>query len=824
MKTPLNWISLYTPLQTLLEKKSITELAHEYSVHIAEIDGIEGHRIDKVVVGKVIKCEKHPESTKLSICEVNVGNGVIETILTGAPNIVDATYVAVALVGAKLSEDFTIGERKMAGMMSRGMICGADEIWLSKEPDGGIMILEEIWDTALLEEMIGKSVFDLKVTFPWINGEKYEYTLWDTTFEIDNKFITNRPDLFGVYGNAREWGAVFDLDFHPYASDEKIKSINEFSLKILTNRCLAYHAIKMEDITVGKMPLGIRLMMERADLTTKMDLVDITNCILGEFGQPMHVFDADKVVGGIQVRLAKTGEKILALNGVEYALTEDDMVIADDNWPIAIAGVIGGMDSAVSKSTTSVIWESATFDAVSVRLTAQRHGIRTDASTRYEKSLDPLLAGFATSRIFDYLRFLDKNINVTAMASYLDEKQVNHITIDVDYDFISMKAGTQIENETVNQILKKLGFEFSTYDSHISVKVPSWRASKDVSIKEDIAEEVIRIYGYERIAPTPLDANFSISQKNSEHALRDVVLDFWQHAHWSEVYNYSFTNAALEKRILSPNMDDAVGIMNAYNVDYTHMRRSLSVRLFESIANNRKNDEHLSFFEIGRVYSKDIGYTQNVDELLTSISTPKPYGEIPMVAGATTRQDVEHLRWQLEDFLSRILGFVPPLSEWSGLSFLHPGVSGEYRQWELVMLTFWKVHPETAEAFDIPADTLYWEADMRVLLDGFLNAEKRLAPISKFQSIPRELNFVMGRDVTTGPIAKMIEAHHPYIQNVIVDSIYEDESKLGKDKKSVNFSFTLQSHEDTISDDEALRIQDAIIALMKTHNYELRSI
>lgn len=344
----------------------------------------------------------------------------------------------------------------MAGMMSRGMICGADEIGLATESDGGIMVLETLWDATLLESMIGESLFDLKLTFPGINGEVYEYPIRDTTFEIDNKFITNRPDLFGVYGNAREWGAVFGLSFCPYIPKNRTENIKELPLKIETTRCLAYNAIKMENISVAKSPIGISLMMERAGLSPKMDLVDITNLLLTEFGQPMHVFDADKISGTITVRLAKTGEKILALNGIEYELTLEDMVIADDHGPIALAGVIGGMNSAVSLETKNVIWESATFDAVSVRLSAQRHGVRTDASTRYEKSLDPLLAKFATARIWEYLEFLSKNIETTGAVSYLDAKQVNTPRITVSYDFINMKSGTTIPQEKINTILTNL--------------------------------------------------------------------------------------------------------------------------------------------------------------------------------------------------------------------------------------------------------------------------------------------------------------------------------------------------------------------------------
>ena len=234
----------------------------------------------------------------------------------------------------------------MAGMMSRGMICGADEIGLALESDGGIMILENMWQKELLENMVGQSLFDLTFSFPGSQGQPRELPLRDTTFEIDNKFITNRPDLFGVYGNAREWGAVFGLEFAQYTTVAK-KEAKPLPLNIETDRCLAYNAIQMSNISVGQSPFGISLMMQRAGLAPKMDLVDITNLILTEFSQPMHVFDADRVTGTITVRLAKIGEKLSALNGITYELTTEDMVIADDNGPIALAGVIGGMDSAV---------------------------------------------------------------------------------------------------------------------------------------------------------------------------------------------------------------------------------------------------------------------------------------------------------------------------------------------------------------------------------------------------------------------------------------------------------------------------------------------
>lgn len=444
MKTPLSWINIYTDISDLQKNNSTTQLAHEYSIHTAEIDDIIEHNLEKIVIGKVISCEKHPDSTKLSICRVFLGDDLgEEIILTGAPNIVDATYVPVAIVGAKLSEDFVIGERKMAGMISRGMICAEDEIGLTTEFTGGIMILEDFFDKNFLESKIGSDFFDLSLDFPGIDGQIVQIPFRDTTFEIDNKFITNRPDLFSVVGNAREWATVFDKNFISPYSETPIDldfSDKNIIVNIESDKCLAYSLVATGALEVNKSPLAIQIMMNRAGLTPKLDLVDITNLILTEYGQPMHCFDADKINGEITVRMAKNGEKFLALNDVEYTLTDKDLIIADEVGPLALAGVIGGKNSAVSENTKVVVWESATFDATSVRLSAQRHGIRTDASTRYEKSLDPTLANKTFSRVFEYLDFMGKNPEILGQFSYIDARFLDEKIIELPLSLVNSKA------------------------------------------------------------------------------------------------------------------------------------------------------------------------------------------------------------------------------------------------------------------------------------------------------------------------------------------------------------------------------------------------
>lgn len=829
MKTPLSWISVYTPLESILKEKSITELAHLYSIHTAEIDDILTHDLDKIVIGKVISCEKHPDSKKLSIVRVFLGEKLgEETILTGAENIINAKYVPVATVGAVLGEDFVIGERKMAGMISRGMICGDNEIGLVSEVAAGIMILEEIWDEKFLETMVGKSVFDLSIDFPGISGKIVQIPLRDTTFEIDNKFITNRPDLFSVIGNAREWATIFDENFTnplPLEATPTQLSNKILDVSIESDKCLAYTLLETDNLTAEKSPLAIRMMMERAGLNPKLDLADITNMILTEYGQPMHAFDADKIVGKISVRMAKNGEKIEALNDETYELTDKDLVIADESGPIAIAGVIGGKNSAVSETTTRVFWESATFDATSVRLTAQRHSIRTDASTRYEKSLDPTLALKPFPRVLKYLEFLGKNPEIKGQFSGINTDSVREIDILVPFALVEQKSGIKIPQEKIFHILQKLGFVISDItEENFSVHVPSWRASKDINIPEDIVEEILRIYGYENIPVIALSGDFSIQAKNFEISLTNRILSFFSARGWNEVYNYSFTNLGLEKKILSENHDQLIAIQNTYTEDFTHMRTSLAPRLFINIAENLRHQDNLKFFEIGKIYAKNLERDSKIEKLLAGQEN-LPFPERTKIAGSTTSETIASLRNLLDALFVELFGFIPAVSQGASLApFLHPGVCGEYSHDGILLAKFGKIHPQVVENFEIPDSTIYFEIDFEAIFQLEKNTEKHLKPISVYQPITRELNFLLPKHTEIGSVAHKIEAVHPWISRVVVDDIFEDAEKIGENMRSVNFSFVVQSPDSTISDEEAKNIQESIIQTIADAGYKLRGM
>lgn len=805
MKIPLSWISLSTDIDSLLTQKNTTEIAHHFSTHTAEIEAIETCFFDKVVIGKVLTCEKHPDSKKLSIVEIDVGWSTPLTILTGAPNISEAHYVPVALVWAVLAGGFTIGERMMAGMKSAGMICGIDEVWLSRSTPEWIMILENIWDSGMLEKMIGTSFYDLTLPFPGHDWETASFSLRDTVFEIDNKSITNRPDLFSIRGNAREFHTLFNTP--PLRAQSTLNDrFPVLDIYVQTPLCLAYNALKIDNISVSRSPFWLSLMMERAWLTPKLDCIDITNAIMIELWQPMHVFDAERIVGNITIRLARKGESILALDNRKYDLLDHDIVIADDEKVLAIAWIIGGVDSAVSENSKHIIFESACFDAPTIRLTAQRLGIRTEASTRFEKSLDPTLARTSIPRILDYLKFLWKNVSPVWIYNY--EVESSPINITVPYSFLDWKIGVVIEKENTQNILERLGFWVELWDDTMNIEVPSWRATKDISTKEDIAEEIARVSGYEHIGEKPLVWNIWLVKKNLMRDTELRALSHFSQRGWDEVYNYSFSNATLDTMIWYRDQSDAIKVTNAFNIEYTHMRRSLAGRLLLNLKENQKYQKSLSFFEVGNVSAKN-----NI------------FREKKVLGGITTKKGLELVRSDIESFLQTIVrGAVLSIHQACVLPFLHPNVTGQYGINGETVWTFGAIHPETQDAFELVGDVYYFELDLEKIVTLRQSEEFAFHDIQRYPSIPRELNFIIPERLPIWEVALSLDAIHPWISHVTVSSIFQDFEKIGPWKKSVTFHFFLGNPDATLSDSDAWVIQNLIIEAMKNKGYVLRGI
>ncbi|EKD66035.1 MAG: hypothetical protein ACD_49C00067G0021 [uncultured bacterium (gcode 4)] len=809
MKISLNWVSAFTDISGVLNSLWVKDLAHKYSIYTAEIDGIEYFgQENKIIIWKVLEVKPHRDSDHLNVVQVDLWKAWKTQIVCGATNVTNAKYVPVATVWAKLGEWFEIKATKLRWEESNGMICSEDELGFQQDRAPGIMILEEIFDEKILEANLWKPFFDLEVELPWFDGKNFKLKLADIVFEIDNKFITNRPDLFSVIGNSREFGAIFSLNFKDYI--KKFSSTqSKLKVSIESDKVLAYNLVRIDNVNASISPFAIRYSLFKSGINAKFDMVDMTNYIMTELGQPMHAFDADKISWKISVRMANAWEKINALNWESYVLKNTDLVIADEQKILAIAWIMWGAESAVSETTDNIYLESACFDPVSVRLTSQRLGLRSDSSTRYEKSFDPLMSEIALSRAVDFLDYLGKDYCIIDYSSYLDENKIKDINVSIEESFVENKLWIKIEKKEIERILKALWFEFSLSGNIYKIKVPSWRATKDISIKEDIVEEIGRINWYDKIEDAPIKWDFTIGSKNKTIELKDKIINYFGSHNFFEVYNYSFSNETLDEKIGITDHSNSIKIINAYSNEFTILRRNMIANLLQNVADNIKIWNDFAFFELGKTHKKA---WDKLEEKLN-------------LAGVSFWNDFDFVKWSLTGFLDFILpGIKYSVAQGTDLSYLHPNKSGHFKldSGENIV-SFGYVNPIVASNFSIDDSKLiYFELNFNLLLDKYVASNLEFSEISKFPGIDRELNFVINEKTPVWEIIEAINNSDILIRNTRVIDIYRNKEKVWENKKSITFSVFIQDFEKTMTDEVALEIQNKIIANLAKIWVELR--
>ncbi len=483
MFVSLNWIKDYVDLSGI----ETDELVKRFNLSKAEIEGVEykGKNIQNVVFGKVLQVENHPNSDHLHILTVDVGDEKRQ-IVCGAPNVYEGMVTAVCKVGGSVLAG-KIKACKLAGVDSFGMCCAEAELGIGSDDDG-IMDIKEL-------VKIGQDI-------------KEVWNVDDVVLEIDNKSLTNRPDLWGHYGIAREFSAIFDrpLKKMPVVDLSEYDKLPRIDVKIETENCYRYSSISVENINEHKSTREMAIRLCYAGMRDINLLADLTNYVMLDLGLPMHAFD-NKIVDGINV-IESDGEIVMTtLEGDEHKPPKNAVLISDkDKIPVAIAGIKGGLKSGISDATNSVLFEAAVFNAGNIRRTSRAIGLITDASQRYEKSLDPELTPLALGRILFLLFKIDSGARVTSSFSDAYAKKYDKIQIEFDPNFISRIVGKEIPREFVIKKLKALEFGVEEKGENLIASVPTFRATKDISIKEDLVEEVARLYGYDNIEPKPLSS------------------------------------------------------------------------------------------------------------------------------------------------------------------------------------------------------------------------------------------------------------------------------------------------------------------------------
>ncbi|MGN1161830.1 MAG: phenylalanine--tRNA ligase subunit beta, partial [Candidatus Fimenecus sp.] len=471
----MNWISDFVDL-TGLDK---VDLIHRFSLSTAEVENeifFKGSDLSGIVVAEIKSVENHPKSEKLHLLKVDIGESDLVDVVCGAPNVRVGMKTAFAKVGAKIG-DIEISPRPLAGYMSNGMCCSEKEIGISDDNSGIMDITDDV-----------KNGTDLKDI----------YQIDDIIFEVDNKSLTNRPDLWGHYGIAREFASLAGRELKPLDTVDlsQYDNLPKVDMKIEDPLCQRYSCLQVENIHTNVSPVNMRIRLYYCGMRAINFLADLTNYLMLEMGQPMHAFDSRKVE---KIRIKRFSEPFTfqTLDGADRNIDENTLMICNGDTPVAIAGIMGGLDSEIVEDTTTLTLESATFDAASVRKSTVRLSHRTDASMRYEKCLDPEMTVPAIGRFVKLMQDTDKGARV--VSSLTDEYAHRYDTVTLDFDkaFIDKYTGIDIDCDTIENTLNSLGFTVERNGDNFSVTVPSWRATKDVTIKADIVEEITRIYGYD---------------------------------------------------------------------------------------------------------------------------------------------------------------------------------------------------------------------------------------------------------------------------------------------------------------------------------------
>ena len=785
----MNWIGDFVDLSGL-DKKSLIK---NFTLSTAEVEDIieKGSDLSGVVVAKILSVENHPDSKKLHLLKVDKGDEVVD-VVCGAPNVREGMVVALATVGGQIGE-ITIAPRKLAGYTSYGMCCSEAELGISDDNSG----LWEITDDIALGTDI-KDVYDIE----------------DIIFEVDNKSLTNRPDLWSHYGMAREFATLTGRELKkPDLLDiEQFSSLPAVSVDVKSELCYRYSAIKVENVTRKVSPVNMRIRLYYCGSRAINFLADLTNYVMMELGQPMHAFDNAKV-DKIEVQTFETPFKFATLDGIERNIDENMLMITSSDAPVAIAGVMGGDASKIEEDTTSLLLESATFDGVSVRKTTTRLGLRTDASQRYEKMLDPELCRVATERVLKILSECDEGARV--ISSFTDKyvKRYPTITLNFDKRYVDRYTGIEISNETIVKTLTALGFGVTLSGDDFTVVVPSWRSTKDVTIKADIIEEITRIYGYDNFeiftSVSPLIPVRKEILKSDEDRMKDILVKSYR---LHEVHSYIWSDKAKNSE-LGINTPENVRIINAQTPDHAVLRRSMIPTLLSFVKENKGYSDSFGIFEIGHTVE---GLRENGE-----CNEQNKLGVVLYSKGVSEEALFLKARDIAAELCRDILHTEPEfVSAECDYDFEHPVnsfdicISGEKIGYIGVP------HPTVLENIDKKCAVSFVEISTERFAAAPTVLQKYKEP-SKFPAIDIDVTFTA--DVGAIVFGELVAAAKAAAGEILSSAEVKDIYTAEDGSSSITLRFSFASRERTLTKQELTPATDAIIAALASQGLTLKA-
>lgn len=801
MKASIEWLKEYSNIN-----KSAIELGDILTMTGSKVETIEskGKDIKNVVVGKILEIEKHPDADKLVVTKVNVGDEIVQ-IVTGAKNVNVGDIIPVAKDGSELPGGVKIKKGQLRGVDSCGMMCSIAELGLTLEecPDqieDGIMMLPKEY-----EEYLGNNVVDLL-------GLEEEI--------IDFEITSNRPDCFSIEGLGRETAISLNEQFknpRKNIDEQKVEKKDELEgLKVeieAPDLCYRYIARIVKNIKIGPSPKWMVRRLKACGIRSINNIVDITNYVMLEMGQPMHAFDINSISGKhIVVRRAKNGEKIITLDEQERILNENNLVIADEEKAVAIAGVMGGLNSEIEENTNMIVFESAVFYGGSVRKTAKSVGLRTESSSRFEKGLSPENALRAINRAVELVELLEAGNAVDGMIDVYPEKQ-KEIKVEFDDKRINNLLGTNISKEEMESILEKL--EMKIENGYV---IPPYFRS-DIERVADLAEEVVRFYGYDKLGTTLISSDTTLGMKNKEQKIEDKIKEVLLNSGLSEIYTYGFMNKKdLEKANISDDndlMNFVIPVKNPLSEDFNIMRVTTIPSMMNIISTNiNKKNENVGLFELGKTYKNidgniEKGEVAQEDKILTI----GMYGN---------NVDFFSLKGIVEKILESISVNRYDIVKEANNSSYHPGRTANLKVGIDVIATFGEVHPVVLHNYDISKRIYIAELNITKLVK-YAKGSKKYTEVPKFPAVERDIAVTVDEEVTVGQIEKIIEKKaKKSLESMKLFDIFRGE-RLGLNKKSLAFSLIFREKNRTLNDEEITALlNDIIQELEKTLNAELR--
>lgn len=782
----MNWISDFVDLSGLNKM----DLINKFSLSTAEVENEifhKGESLEGIVVAEIKSVENHPDSKKLHLLRVDAGESELTEVVCGAPNVRVGMKTAFAKVGARIG-DITISPRKLAGYTSYGMCCSEKELGISDNNDGIMEITDDV-----------KNGTDLKSI----------YEIDDIIFEVDNKSLTNRPDLWGHYGIAREFAALSGRELKPLnVSDlSDYDKLGKLDLKIEDPLCQRYSSIKFGNISRHISPVNMRIRLYYCGMRALNFLADLTNYLMLEMGQPMHAFDSRKVEK-IRIKRFEEPFKFTTLDGVERDIDENTLMICNGDSPVAIAGIMGGLDSEIVEDTTTLTLESATFDAAAIRKSTVRLAHRTDASMRYEKSLDPEMTVTAIARFVKLLTDFDENARV--VSALTDEYMFKYKAVELSFDkaFVDKYTGIEISNEQIVKTLTALGFEAECNNDSFKVGVPSWRATKDVTIKADIIEEITRIYGYDNFAVntavSPIYPIRSDNEKNDEEQIKDILVKRYS-LHELHSYIWAYYD---EYKALGIDIEDNINLINATNPNIRTIRKSIIPTQLCQVKYNTAYSPDFGVFEIGRIVDglKDDGLCNEHKKLAVTLfskteTTEELYFKLRNMI-AVIADDIKHEEIMLEHTEAQH-------------SYQHPKNLNKIYCGERLIGEIGIVNSAVSKKIDKKANIVYAEIDIAEF-SKIKNKSISYKEPSKFPEIEIDLSFVAE---SFAPIKNAVEkANCTLIRDLKVTDIYELDGE-----KSITVKLVFADSERTLTKEEVMEHVNKIVDDLKEDNIKLKN-